>query len=94
MENRNASAFSIALSRFSNALSGLGAIFLLPIIVRECRFNAAAYLADSIGYEAAYWASWGVVGLIALCVYFGGTALFQALIYFLMKPRKRQQGGF
>lgn len=93
MQTPQFSPFVVALSRFANSLAALGAIYLLPLLAREVRGDAMAYLAGSLGYQLAYWGSWVVIVLIALCAYFGGSALLQILVHSLAKPKRKSPHG-
>ena len=68
------------ISRFSHAVSAVGAFFLAPIIARNVRIEMFQYLAAEFGREIAYWGSWAFVGIIILTSFFGIAVLLQLIV--------------
>ena len=78
------------ISRFSHAVSAVGAFFLAPVIARNVRAEMFQYLAAEFGREMAYWGSWAFVGIAVLASFFGIAALLQLIIQEAISRRSRK----
>lgn len=87
MNNQPKKATS-TLTKFTNMLSGVAAIFAAPYIQKYVHPFAVNYLADSFDHQLAYWGAWLAVGLLIGCCFYGLSTLFQILIFKVSNPQK------
>lgn len=79
------SGLEIAISGFGNAVAAVAAILLLPLLARHIRYELQVFLASGLDYQLSVWGSWLVIILVAGSVFFGVSALVQAVILLLFR---------
>lgn len=76
------SSLGRAFSAFAYTLSAIGLFLLAPLIEKHVRPRIYDYFAETFSLEIALWCSWGFVIVLGACLFFGGSALLQALVQF------------
>ena len=92
MEKKQISALSRSVSGFANALSGICTILIVTQITQHIRPDIYDYFIGEFPAEWSLWGLWGFVVLLALCAYFGISALFQVMIQWAFHRSVRRSG--
>ena len=79
------SALSRSVSAFAHMLSAMGVFILIPLIEQHVRPEFFAYFNQTFSYSVSIWASWGFVGIVIACLFFGISTLFQVLVQLILR---------
>ena len=84
------SSLSKTVSLFAYAVSALVLMLLIPPLAQYVRPDIQAYFSAALAYEIAYWFSWGFVGVLAICSFFGLTVMFQLGVQLFLRRIARR----
>lgn len=86
----NASSLSSTVSKFAHAVAGLGVFLLIPLLEQHVRHLIYGYFIGSFTHDIALWASWGFIAVLAICGFFGGSAIFQIAVQMVLRRAARR----
>lgn len=86
------SALSRTASAFVHALSALGIFMLIPLMEQHVRPGIYSYFNETFSSTVSLWSSWGFVVILAICVFFGSSAVLYAIVHLMKgKPANKSE---
>jgi len=78
------SALARTISAFAHALSAVGIFLLIPLLAQHVRPYIFSYFSETFSQDVSLWSSWGFLIVLAVCIFFGSSALIQTVVQLIV----------
>lgn len=89
-QQERGSALSRSVSWFAHMLAGLSVFLLIPMLDQHVRPHIYVYFLQTFPREMSGWCAWGFLVILALCIFFGISSLFQVVVQLILRRAARR----